>query len=419
MISRKSGGMSSALDLSESLYLLGYDLHIILTGSSPLLYQIKDKIKTRTIIPLSNIHTLPTKYKKYFERNYSFNFLDLSVEKSKSNGRNLFVEIFGNTFVRGVNSLSSLLSLNKSLKVIQKSDVIINCSGFFYGAKEALLSLTNAKIILNHPGSVSSYENWWLTNQNRPRKYNNNLSEYINFVSQFDYILFQAKDQALECEAQSYYLKGKTIVVKPSCEEQIVLAAKQLSSPFDEDNFHIVSVGSIQARKGQHYAIKALAKVLKNYTKVKLHFVGGGLKGEYYNELLDLINTLKLNEKVCFHGHRSDYLSFMAHANIVLQTSEAEGVSRILRETMLLGTPIVSFAIPGTLDILTDEEDSILVQPFDINMLADAILMLLNNKELYIQISRKSRERYYLNHSKAAYYNNLITVINKITEHRL
>jgi glycosyltransferase involved in cell wall biosynthesis len=106
----------------------------------------------------------------------------------------------------------------------------------------------------------------------------------------------------------------------------------------------------------------------------------------------------------------------MAHADLVLQTSESEGVSRILRETMLLGIPIVSFAIPGTTDILTNQEDSILVQPFDIKKVAEAILFLLNNNDTYNKISQRSQKRYYLNHSKSNYYNNLISQINKITE---
>jgi hypothetical protein len=124
MISRRSGGMSSTLDLAESLYLLGYDLHIILTGSSPLLYRIKDQRKSSTIIPLSHIHSIPNKYKGYFNKNYSSNLLKLAKEKTKKNGRNLYFELLGNIFARGINKLSSLFNINETYRIIHNSEIM-------------------------------------------------------------------------------------------------------------------------------------------------------------------------------------------------------------------------------------------------------------------------------------------------------
>ena len=47
------------------------------------------------------------------------------------------------------------------------------------------------------------------------------------------------------------------------------------------------------------------------------------------------------------YGFRRDYLNFIAHADVLIQLSDKEGFSRVLREAMYLGVPIVTFRIEG------------------------------------------------------------------------
>ena len=106
-------------------------------------------------------------------------------------------------------------------------------------------------------------------------------------------------------------------------------------------------------RKGQHL-IKYLAEFSsKSNEKVNYHIVGNILDKEYFET--QIMPFLKF-ENIYFHGFRRDYLKFIAHADILIQLSDKEGFSRVLREAMFLSVPIVTFRIEGWEDIFAGYE---------------------------------------------------------------
>lgn len=213
------------------------------------------------------------------------------------------------------------------------------------------LFFPQAKAVLNHAGSPSTFIQWWSSKtpaSSRAETYKRNLQQYSG-------VLFQAQVHALEAVALGAVEPGLAIVLRPACNESSVANAQRESSPFRSHRRSIVYVGSMQERKDQATAIRAFAQIVNTHKDVDLHLVGGSSRFGYLDELRALAAGLNVANRVRFWGHRGDSSRFIAHATIVLQTSRSEGVSRTLREAAFLGKPIVATSLSGTVELLSHE----------------------------------------------------------------
>lgn len=213
------------------------------------------------------------------------------------------------------------------------------------------LFFPRAKPVLNHAGSPSTFTRWWSSETPaslRVETYKKNLQQYSG-------VLFQAQVHALEAVALGAIAPDLAIVLRPACNESFVADASRKNSPFCSHRRSIVYVGSLQNRKDQATAIRALTEIANTHKDVDLHLVGGGSKFGYLDELRALAASLNVAKRVMFWGHRGDSARFIAHATIVLHTSQSEGVSRTLREAAFLGKPIVATSLSGTVELLSHE----------------------------------------------------------------
>jgi glycosyltransferase involved in cell wall biosynthesis len=397
-ISRESGGMSSSLDLAETLYLLGYRVRIGLNTGS-LLYRVRGSRNCKTIIPNNYIYTVP----KVIER----------VVRKPAAGRSTSARLLK---VLKAKTQSLLIAFagrkRKFFRLLYNADIIIISAGISGKGLETLRRHTKAVIVRNHAGSPAAFEDYWLTDEYLLEPAHSRRARYIAYCRRYDALLFQSADHAEECIERDPALQTRCFTVPPSCQEHVVLAARQLASPYRYGRRSIVSVGSIQPRKAQHLAIEAFSIIASRIQDVDLHFVGGGLNTGYGADLLKKIEEILLNDRIYFHGHRQDYLRFMAHAGLIIQTSEAEGVSRILREAMLMKCPVVSFAISGTSSLLKSGEEAFLVKPNDTAALAEAMSDCLENASTADAFAEAAYRRYLKNNSWAAYASNLRDAID-------
>lgn len=131
---------------------------------------------------------------------------------------------------------------------------------------------------------------------------------------------------------------------------------------YNEKDFIVVFVGQFTERKGAKRLSKALTSL--NDQSIKALFLGKG------NEIPDYKGILF--KGTVPHDLLPDYLN-CADA-FVLPTSN-EGCSNAIIEAMACGLPIISSDLPFNYDIL-NEGNSILVNPYDISAIANAITFL-------------------------------------------
>lgn len=141
--------------------------------------------------------------------------------------------------------------------------------------------------------------------------------------------------------------------------------------------------------KGLAFLLKAFNRVHSEFPDAKLCLVGWG---DNEGALRSYITTLGL-ENMIYMVHASPAAPLMQAFDILVLPSLKEGLPYTLLEGGLGALPMVATRVGGVPEILQNNESGILVPPASENELADAILMLLKDPKLSIQIGEKARLR--------------------------
>ena len=170
----------------------------------------------------------------------------------------------------------------------------------------------------------------------------------------------------------------------------------------------IINVGRLSNQKGQKYLIRAMSFVVKKVPDAELIILG---KGELEEELKKEINALHLEKNVKLLGYKSNPYIYMKQASCFVLSSFFEGMPNVILEAMYIGLPIISCdCISGVREVLapktgincrnmnkSKEEYGILVpimkEDKAVNYLADAIVEMLQDKELNDYYRKQSRKR--------------------------
>jgi len=131
---------------------------------------------------------------------------------------------------------------------------------------------------------------------------------------------------------------------------------------YNDIDFIVAFVGQFSERKGVKRLSNAMT-LLKD-DNVKALFMGTGSEMPDYKEIL-FKGTVS-------HDLLPDYLNC---ADIFVLPTSNEGCSNAIIEAMACGLPIISSDMPFNHDILNDK-NSVLVDPYDINAIANAIKLL-------------------------------------------
>lgn len=110
-------------------------------------------------------------------------------------------------------------------------------------------------------------------------------------------------------------------------------------------------------------------------------------------ELEQTARDYDLTERTRFLGHRDDVPRLMAAADLVILTSEYEGLPNVLMEAMSLRKPVVATAAPGTTELVVDGETGVLAPVGDIPALARATRDLIRDPERARKLGEAGRRR--------------------------
>jgi glycosyltransferase involved in cell wall biosynthesis len=151
------------------------------------------------------------------------------------------------------------------------------------------------------------------------------------------------------------------------------------------NNITLIQVSRFSASKDQATLIRALSHLPDN---VKVVFVGDG---ETRTECEVLVQRLDLSERVTFLGNRGDVPDLLAQSDIAVQSSHWEGFGLAAVEAMASGLPTVASNVSGLRDVVGGA--GVLFSSGDARELADRILQLIDDRNLYAHTSASCLER--------------------------
>jgi len=152
----------------------------------------------------------------------------------------------------------------------------------------------------------------------------------------------------------------------------------------------LLCVGRMVREKAQDVLLEAFAKLVHRGVNARLTLVGDG---PYMKQFRQLVAELELDDCVTFTGALNQPQTFaqMRQADIFVLPSFAEGIPVALMEAMAMEVPCISTAITGIPELIRSGTDGVLVQPGDVDALAEAMHALILNPELRSRLGRAGR----------------------------
>ena len=150
----------------------------------------------------------------------------------------------------------------------------------------------------------------------------------------------------------------------------------------------VIAVGRYVYQKGFDLLLQAWAKIEKQFPDWELAIYGMGDRSPYD----DLAKQLGVDMNRChLNGSTQNIRKEYLESSLFVFSSRFEGFGMVLIEAMACGLPVVSFDCPcGPKDIVSHDEDGLLVPSGDIAKLANAMSQLMDSYELRHQMAKNA-----------------------------
>jgi len=146
---------------------------------------------------------------------------------------------------------------------------------------------------------------------------------------------------------------------------------------FSEKDIIISNVAALEERKGQKYLLDAVADLKKKYP-VRALVVG---EGSIRKELEQQIEADNLQQVVCLLGPRKDINAILYNSDIFVLPSIHEGLPNALMEAMAMEKPCVATDVGGVRQLITNEQEGIVVESKSAKSLRKAIETIITDPQ--------------------------------------
>lgn len=165
-------------------------------------------------------------------------------------------------------------------------------------------------------------------------------------------------------------------------------ATAPLSSPLPYATGKVlICVGRLLSQKGHALLIESFAQIASCVPDVSLWIVG---EGEERADIESRVSAYQLETRVHLLGYREDVPAILAHSDIFINASSWEGMSNAVLEGMAAGLPSVVVDAPGVTECHINGSTGLVVER-DAKQLAEAIMQVLQEEDLGVQLAKAAR----------------------------
>jgi len=155
------------------------------------------------------------------------------------------------------------------------------------------------------------------------------------------------------------------------------------------DKVVVLAASRLVARKGY----RELAAAMREVGEAELWVAGDRLDSDRGEDMVAMLRSAGLGERLHLLGYRSDMAAVMSAADIFVLPSYFEGLPMSVIEAMLTGLPVVATAIRGPREQVVPELTGLLVPPRDTVALTVALRRLVEDPALRTAMGEAGRAR--------------------------
>lgn len=196
-------------------------------------------------------------------------------------------------------------------------------------------------------------------------------------------------------EVESYRKSDKNIYVIPSIIDPRIVNAQLTDSerttlPINR----LVHIGRFVQVK-RHDRLLQIAQNLKNRgIAFRLDLIG---EGPLKNPIKNMSIQMGLDDIVTLHGYQKNSFPWIGQADVLLLTSDYEGMPMVLIEALTVGTPVVATDVEfGPREIINNSVNGFVAPKDDIQYFVNCVITVLSEKETFSKNAIKSSSRFYI-----------------------
>lgn len=205
-----------------------------------------------------------------------------------------------------------------------------------------------------------------------------------------DYLITVSMALKQQIMAQEGIPAGKIRVIYNGLERNLLTETTAGDLPPCVAQPLIGMIGRLVPEKGADLFLDAVPLILKEYPETKVWVIGDG---PCLTQLRRQSRQLGLEAKVKFWGYVDNPLDLIRSMDVVVVPSRSEGLSIVTLEAMALAKPVVAFNAGALPEVVISGVTGLLVPPFSIQALAEAVVLLLRDDHLRTLMGNSGRLR--------------------------
>lgn len=152
-----------------------------------------------------------------------------------------------------------------------------------------------------------------------------------------------------------------------------------------EEDEVVLFLGNLTSQKRPDRFVDVIQKVRESRPRLKALMVGDG------PEYAHLAARIASHSFISHHGYQNDVAPFLAASDLLLLTSDTEGLPGVVLEAAWFGVPVVASEVGGIRECVEDGLSGYLVQREAVHCFAERVMELLDHKEKRISMGQNAK----------------------------
>jgi glycosyltransferase involved in cell wall biosynthesis len=173
---------------------------------------------------------------------------------------------------------------------------------------------------------------------------------------------------------------------------------------------YILLVGYPWYTKGVDILIRAFRLIASQFPEYKLKLMGFYPDRRHLDELAGGCSQIEFVPA----APNEVALKVIGNCSVYVSASRTEGMARVLQEAMAAGKPIIASAVGGTPHCILHNDNGILVEPGNVNELAEKLAQVLSNPELCKRLAARAHGRVFSQFDERAYVRSFRAMLEEV-----